>query len=98
MAACDKIISDNEMDNCKKNCLRGWWEETKCIGKPLSTRSAVYANKTYKIPFGINEKFTTDRSTQVQSRTVSVSTMATYLSYILFIVAILLGVFLIIGE
>ena len=43
-------MEGSKADNCRKNCLRGWWEETRCVDKPLATMEKEYGGKKYNIP------------------------------------------------
>ena len=53
-----------QMDNCKRDCRRIWWEETHCIGTPsyesndvnYTTCGRTPGSKTYNIPLGSAQK------------------------------------------
>lgn len=50
---CDNMKTG--VDNCRKDCFRGWWEETHCTEQPAAVENVQYETrdgsyKTYAIP------------------------------------------------
>ena len=80
---CDQL--DEGVDNCNKACFRGWWEETKCIAKPASTRSVTYHGNKYEIPVSSS---TADNFTDMYESNVTKKNIVFYNISVLIIVAI----------